>query len=329
MSRRGAFHLIHAWRRWMMRLPAVLTAVATMIDPGRDSGRQMIAGEHDPQSFGLRFANLSTAFEARCTQEHDRLIKMLRDTISTSSHSTNFRTNGKLRGLVKLCEERALRIDKFISDHERMYGISDADRLDTFRRVVARLREAAEWGIEADRRSTFSHVSPHRDRRSHLVDFSAAQVAHQMSTRGGVARGFLRDAAPEPQQPNGLRNPDHRDDGPVVSQPGDPRGPTQSEAAQPAAAGSRSATQGAPAWTRHPGHNYFCNNGCADCYLRDRMGMLEALEASERQQVLYDAWQACADRASWHGAALRRKSGFPWHYICAALVVLLVAALFR
>ena len=103
-----------------------------------------------------RFSPLSTIFAGRCLSEHQRFIDLLESTVASATEHTTVRSNGKLRGLVDIAEERIDAIENFIHSHLKIYGDVDADRVALFRMTIDRLRYARQKALDLNQQSTFS-----------------------------------------------------------------------------------------------------------------------------------------------------------------------------
>jgi hypothetical protein len=121
-----------------------------------------------------RFSPLSTVFAGRCLTEHDRFCNLLYSTMDSATAHSTLRNNGKLRGLVRLAEERIAAIETFVADHVRIYGDVDQDRVLLFNETVRKLKAAREKALELDKGAPFNQE---RIRLGSTLLFRSAKAA--------------------------------------------------------------------------------------------------------------------------------------------------------
>lgn len=142
------------------------------------SGSYMFHSKEVGQALGLQFSQISTVFAAKVMIEHDKLTAMIKEAISQMGPSTNVRSNGKLRGMIQLGEERLQAISEFTKQYRKQYGLeSDADRIDRILAAADRLDVAI---TEAKRASDSNQWEQERAAKAGQPYSSPARYASNM-----------------------------------------------------------------------------------------------------------------------------------------------------
>ena len=239
----------------------------------------MMRFQTEGQSLKARFTPLSTINSLKCINEHERLLTQLAAATNDASPTrSNTETNARIRGYIETGRARIAEIHRFIAEHRRMYKEFDADKIQKFVDVAAKMERVVSE-IESSLPVTLRSVSPAsmaarlsgRTGGAVHVDYAAAR---SVAAASGATSGALDSPNPTAARrasttlphlaspPNSPLSPISRGEGSVSGQrvadrlPSQDAGPPHSQPAaslgEPARPGGGAAA--APSSAHHPRH---------------------------------------------------------------------------